>query len=400
MHPTKSPGPDGMSPIFFQKYWDVVGPQVIQSVMYILRTRMMPNGLNDTYICLIPKVKSPQKISEYCPISLCNVIYKIVSKVLANRLKRVLPDVVSEAQSAFIPGRQITDNVLVAFEVMHCINQRRKGKGLMAIKLDMSKAYDRVEWSFLEAMMRRMGFKDRWISLMMMCVTMVSYSMLINGKPKGKITPTQGLRQGDPISPYLFLMCAEGLSAMLRRDKSGENLRGISVCKGAPRVSHLLFADDCIVFCKASTEEGLKVTKILEDYERESGQKLNREKTSLFFSKNTKAEVQEAVKDMFGAQIILQHEKYLGLPPLVGRGKKKAFNRIKDQVGRKIASWKGKLLSPAGREILIKAVAQATSTYTMNCFKIPDSLCSELNSLIRNFWWGQCDKERKLAWIA
>ena len=400
MHPTKSPGPDGMSPIFFQKYWDVVGPQVIQSVMYILRTRMMPNGLNDTYICLIPKVKSPQKISEYRPISLCNVIYKIVSKVLANRLKRVLPDVVSEAQSAFIPGRQITDNVLVAFEVMHCINQRRKGKGLMAIKLDMSKAYDRVEWSFLEAMMRRMGFKDRWISLMMMCVTMVSYSMLINGKPKGKITPTQGLRQGDPISPYLFLMCAEGLSAMLRRDKSGENLRGISVCKGAPRVSHLLFADDCIVFCKASTEEGLKVTKILEDYERESGQKLNREKTSLFFSKNTKAEVQEAVKDMFGAQIILQHEKYLGLPPLVGRGKKKAFNRIKDQVGRKIASWKGKLLSPAGREILMKAVAQATSTYTMNCFKIPDSLCSELNSLIRNFWWGQCDKERKLAWIA
>ena len=106
------------------------------------------------------------------------------------------------------------------------------------------------------------------------------------------------------------------------------------------------------------------------------------------------------VKDMFGAQIILQHEKYLGLPPLVGRGKKKAFNRIKAQVGRKIASWKGKLLSPARQEILIKAVAQATPTYTMNCFKIPDSLCSELNSLIRNFWWGQRDKERKLAWIA
>ena len=263
----------------------------------------------------------------------------------------------------------------------------------MAIKLDMSKAYDRVEWGYLEAMMRRMGFQDRWISLMMMCVNTVSYSVLINGEPKGRIAPSRGLRQGDPISPYLFLLCAEGLSAMLQKDEFDTNLRGISVCRGAPRISHLLFADDCIVFCKASMDEGLKITKILEKYEKESGQKLNKKKTSLFFSKNTGREVQEAVKDMFGAEIILQHERYLGLPPLVGRGKKKAFNRIKDQVGRKIAGWKGKLLSPAGREILIKAVAQATPTYTMNCFKIPDSLCNELNSLISNFW-------RKLAWIS
>ena len=131
--------------------------------------------------------------------------------------------------------------------------------------------------------MRRMGFQERLISLMMMCVTTVSYSVLINGEPKGKIAPTRGLRQGDLISLYLFLLCAEGLSAMLRRDEFGENLRGISACRGAPRVSHLLFTDDCIVFRKASTEEGLKVTKILDNYERESGKKLNREKTSLFF---------------------------------------------------------------------------------------------------------------------
>ena len=217
---------------------------------------------------------------------------------------------------------------------------------------------------------------------MTMCVSTVSYSVLINGEPKGRIVPTREFRQGDPISPYLFLLCAEGLSAMLRKVENGGIPRGIVVCRQAPLVSHLLFADDCIVFGKASKEEGFRLLKILEVYEKESGQKLNREKTSLFFSKNTSVEVKEEVKDMFGAQVIHQHERYLGLPTLVGRGKKKAFHHILDHVGRKIAGWKGKLLSTAGREILIKAVAQATPMYTMNCFKLPESLCNELNTKI------------------
>ena len=127
MHPTKSPGPDGMSPIFFQRYWDIVGLYVVDCVLNILRTCVIPYGLNDTYICLIPKVNCPQKMTEFRPISLCNVIYKLVSKVLANRLKRILLDVICDAQSAFVPGRQITDNVLVAFEIMHCI-RGEKGK--------------------------------------------------------------------------------------------------------------------------------------------------------------------------------------------------------------------------------------------------------------------------------
>ena len=116
-------------------------------------------------------------------------------------------------------------------------------------------------------------------------------------------------------------------------------------------------------------------------------------------SKNTNGEVQEQIKEKFGAQIVQHHEKYLGLPPLVGKSKRKAFNRIKDQVGRKISEWKGRLLSHASKEILIKAVAQATPTYTMNCFKILDSLCTELNSMMSRFWWGQKERERKLAWV-
>ena len=318
----------------------------------------MPNGLNDTFICLIPKVNCPQKITEFRPISLCNVVYKLISKVLANRLKKILQKVISESQSAFVPSRQITNNVLVVFETMHCIDQRRKGKNeLMAIKLDMSKAYDKVEWAFLEVMMRKLGFRERWIGLMLMCVKTISYSVLINGEPKGKITPTRGLRQGDPISPYLFLLCAEGLTTMLRREESEGLISGVSVCGGAPRISHLLFADDCIIFGKVSVDEGNRVLKVLVDYEKESGNKLNKEKTSLFFSRNTSREIQEEIKEIFVAQIIHKHERYLGLLSLVGKGKIKAFSCIKDQVGRKIAGWKGKLLSNAGFEILIKAVA-------------------------------------------
>ena len=159
----------------------------------------------------------PKQDLSYQPISLNNVLYRIVFKVLANRLKKILPHIISMSQSAFLPDRLITDNVLVAFETMHCINQRNKGKeGLMAIKLDMSKAFDQIEWFCLERIMEKLGFHDRWISLMMMCIKSVSYSMLLNGEPKGLIHPTRGIRQGDPISPYLFLLCGEGLSAMLK----------------------------------------------------------------------------------------------------------------------------------------------------------------------------------------
>ncbi len=152
MHPSKAPGPDGMIALFFQKFWHIMGDDVSTAIFNFLNSGNMLGSINFTHIVLIPKVKAPEYITQFRPISLCNVIYKIISKVLVNKMKKVLPKVISNSHSAFVPGRMITDNVIIAFETLHHLKNLRRGNNAqMAAKLDMSKAYDRVEWDYLRA---------------------------------------------------------------------------------------------------------------------------------------------------------------------------------------------------------------------------------------------------------
>ena len=164
-------------------------------------------------------------------------------------------------------------------------NQKSKKGGFMAMMLDMSKMYDRVEWFYLVKIMEKLGFCEKWVPLVLECISTVSYSILVNGELRGDIRPSRGLRQGDPLSPYLFMLCSEGLNRMLQKATAEDCIRGFSLCKRGPKISHLFFADDSLLFCRASLLDLQVIQNILSLYEKASGQKLNREKTTIFFSK-------------------------------------------------------------------------------------------------------------------
>ena len=253
-----------------------VGIDITQAVLSCLNSGSILKSINHTFITLIPKVKNPKRVFKFRPISLCNVIYKVVGKVIVNRLKPFLNSIISETQSAFIADRLITDNVLIAFESLHHMKTCCSVKtGFMALKLDMSKAYDQVEWAFLEKILLKMGFQNSWVSLIMECITMVSYSILVNGEPQGMIVPTRGLRQGDSLSPYLFLFCAEGLNVLLRKVADDGCIHGFSIGRRGPKLTHLFFADDCLLFCRFPLTECDKIKELLALYEAASSQMVN-----------------------------------------------------------------------------------------------------------------------------
>ncbi|XP_048498315.1 uncharacterized protein LOC104897505 [Beta vulgaris subsp. vulgaris] len=401
MHPNKAPGPDGMNALFYQSFWNIIGEDVIDKVLLFLNNIDDIGAVNHTHLVLIPKKQHCESPVDFRPISLCNVLYKLVSKVLANRMKNVLPDVIHESQSSFVPGRLITDNVLVAYECFHFLRKKKTGKkGFLGLKLDMSKAYDRVEWRFLEKMMLKLGFPRGYVQLVMKCVSSATFSVLVNGQPSRRFTPSRGLRQGDPLSPFLFVLCAEGLSTLLRDAKKKKLIHGVKIGRRVSPISHLFFADDSLLFIRATEEEVDNVLDVLSIYEAASGQKLNMEKSEMSYSRNLELEKINTLQMKLAFKAVEGHDKYLGLPTYIGSSKKRVFQAIQDRVWKKLKGWKGKYLSQAGREVLLKAVAQAIPTYAMQCFRIPKSILDGIEKMCRSFFWGQQNNEKKMAWVA
>lgn len=269
--------------------------------------------------------------------------YRIMAKVLANRLKEVLPSLISENQSAFVKNRGITDNVLIAFEMIHHMSRNKHGRiGEVVLKLDISKAYDRVSWAFLRRRMQAMGFCEQWIEWMMLYVKTVTYNFSLNGLLIGPVVPKKGLRQGDPLSPYLFLLCVEGLSNAIDDALNQEKIHGCQISPVAPTISHLLFADDSFLFFRATNEEAKNVKKLLVNYEKLSGQSVNFQKSGVYFSANVKENKQREISQILEVHNEITNTRYLGLPSLVGRSKKRVFNYLKEKTSKKIQAWRTK----------------------------------------------------------
>ncbi|KAL0848127.1 hypothetical protein Bca101_021374 [Brassica carinata] len=398
-NPQKCPGPDGMSAYFYQHFWESVGGDLTEMVKEFFRSGKLEEGINKTSICLIPKKLNANRLADFRPISLCNVVFKIITKILAKRLKKILPLIISETQAAFIEGRIIQDNILLAHELLHALNSNNKcSEDFIAVKTDISKAYDRVEWSFLRMAMKTLGFSEQWCELIMACVTSAQYQVLINGTPYGEIKPSRGLRQGDPISPYLFVICTEMLVQMLSKAEEKKYITGLKVARGAPPISHLLYADDSLFYCQGSEKELDHLNHILSSYSLASGQRINYQKSSIYFGKNVSHERRVQIKEKLGIDQEGGEGVYLGLPEAFGGSKVSILSYLKERMSERVQGWQTRFLSPAGKEVMLKAVALALPTYTMSCFLLPKTVCKKIISIMSGFWWRNKKETRGIYW--
>ncbi|GKV05043.1 hypothetical protein SLEP1_g17092 [Rubroshorea leprosula] len=265
--------------LIVRKEWETIKGDVIGFIKEFQEKGELVRGLNSSFIVLVPKVNNPQRIEEYRPISLIGAVYKILAKLLANRLKKVLDQVIGKQQMAFISGRQLMDGVVIANEVVD--EAKKKKRKSFLFKIDFEKAYDKVCWKFLECMMQKLGFCDTWRRWIMECLRTSQVSVLVNGSPTRQFNISQGLRQGDPLSPFLFLIVAEGLNGMITTVVQKGLMEGVEVGSKGFKVSHLQFADDTILFGSATEQNVWAMKGIMRSFELVSGLKVNFNKSQL-----------------------------------------------------------------------------------------------------------------------
>jgi len=367
---------------------------------YFHRYSVFERSLNASFLSLIPKKANAINIKDFRPISLVGSVYKLLSKVLANRLRVVLDSLISETQNSFVDGRQILDSVLITNE---CLYSRLKchSSGVVC-KLDIKKAYDYVNWDALLYLLNRMGFGLKWREWIVACISTVCYSVLVNGSSAGFFGSSYGLRQGDPLSPLLFLLIMEVLSRILKKTEDSGLLRGFHVGpvnSSGVRISHLLFADDTIMFCDASRDQLLSIRLALSCFQAFTGLKVNVGKSAIV----PVGEVGNigALAGILRCRLGSLPMKYLGMPLSTPYNIASIWNAILEKMEKKLSSWKRLYLCKGGRLTLLKSTLSSLPTYYLSLFIIPVAVADRLEYIQRNFLWGsleECFKHSLVAW--
>ena len=394
MNGDKAPGPDGFPMSFYHACWPILKGDVLAIFSEFYEYGSFVRSLNATFLSLIPKKTNAVEVKDFRPISLVGSVYKILAKVLANQLSMVLATIISLSQNAFVQGRQIIDWVLVANE---CLNTRLKEDvpGVIC-KLDVEKAYDHVNWNFLLYLLDRCGFPLKWGRWISYCISTVRFSILINGGPEGFFGSSRGLCQGDSLSPLLFVIIMEALSRMMSKAVAGGILSGFQVgSKGGDsvHVSHLLFADDTLIFSDANPAHIFNLHLLFTWFEAISGLKIN-------FNKSEMALVGivhdlDSLAAILGCKTVQLPMSYLGLPLGANFKSKSIWNPILEKMERKLSGWQRMYLSKGGRVTLIKSTLSSLPTYYLSLFPIPKSVALRIDKIQRDFLWGGMGEGKK-----
>ncbi|GKV15349.1 hypothetical protein SLEP1_g26146 [Rubroshorea leprosula] len=398
--PFKAPGPDGVHPFFYQRFWQDIRSKLCSDIIGAFSSGAIPMGWNNCLISFIPKGKAPSSITQFRPIGLCNTSYKVISKILVNRLRPILDSLISPCQASFIPGRRGSDNVIILQELVYSFSKKTGKVGDLIFKIDLEKAYDCLEWSFIRETLLFFQFPPKIIDLIMSAICTSSVSVLLNGDRTEPFSPSRGIRQGDPLSPYIFIPCMEFLALTITKASSLGYWKGCKAGRGGPLLSHLFFADDLLFIGKATKNNCLFLKSVLEFFSSRSGLKINPLKSYVFFSKNTPLTVREEICSVMG---FLQKDslgKYLGIPISSKRPCKQDYVFILDKVRAKLEGWKVRFFSLAGRITLINFVMASIPLFYMQSTMLPASILSELDKISRDFLWGSNPDHRKLHLIS
>lgn len=347
----KSPGPDGLNFKFIKQFWQILKPDVLRFIDEFHANGIIPRGANASFITLIPKVSDPHCLNDFRPILLIGCVYKIVAKLLANRVKRVMPSIIDECQSAFIAGRHLLHSVVIT----NVVEEARRGKKLcMIFKVDLERAYDFVSWNFLSYMLRRLGFCNKWILWIEGCLKSASVSVLVNGSPTIEFVPQRGLRQGDPLAPLLINIVAEGLIGLMREAVKKQIYAKFLVGEKYVPVSILKYANDTIFFGEASMQNVKTIKSILRAFEMASGLKINYAK-SCFGAMGQSEQWKMQAASYLNCRILPLPFTYLGIPIGANPRHSELWDPILRKSDRKLARWKQRHLPFGGRVTLTKS---------------------------------------------